>query len=143
MNKPKVLFLCTGNSARSQMAEAYLRYHGEDRFEAFSAGLEPQEINPLTRIVMAEAGVSLEGQYAKDLSEYLGREHFSFLITVCSNAEQMCPSTFPGIGERIRWVFDDPAAEEGSDDEKLAKFRRVRDQIAERVRQWINSQEPA
>ncbi len=142
MKKQKVLFLCTGNSARSQIAEAYLRNFGGDRFEACSAGLEPQEINPLTRIVMAEAGVSLEGQYAKDLSKYLGREHFSFLITVCSNAEQRCPSTFPGIGERIRWVFDDPAAEEGSEDEKLAKFRQVRDQIAERVRQWIDSQEP-
>jgi arsenate reductase (thioredoxin) len=141
MKKQKVLFLCTGNSARSQMAEAYLRNFGGDRFAAYSAGLEPQEINPLTRKVMAEAGVSMEGQYAKDLSEYLGREHFSFLITVCSNAEQRCPSAFPGIGERIRWVFDDPAAEEGSEEQKLVKFRQVRDQIAEQVRKWAISQE--
>jgi arsenate reductase (thioredoxin) len=141
MKKQKVLFLCTGNSARSQMAEAYLRNFGGDRFAAYSAGLEPQEINPLTRKVMAEAGVSMEGQYAKDLSEYLGREHFSFLITVCSNAEQRCPSAFPGIGERIRWVFDDPAAEEGSEEQKLVKFRQVRDQIAEQVRKWVSSQE--
>jgi arsenate reductase (thioredoxin) len=141
MKKQKVLFLCTGNSARSQMAEAYLRNFGADLFAAYSAGLEPQEINPLTRKVMAEAGVSMEGQYAKDLSEYLGREHFSFLITVCSNAEQRCPSAFPGIGERIRWVFDDPAAEEGSEEQKLVKFRQVRDQIAEQVRKWAISQE--
>jgi len=114
VSKTKVLFLCTGNSARSQMAEAFLRRYGGDRFEVYSAGLEPEEIHPLTRRVMAEAGYDLAGQRAKSLTEYMGREHFGYLITVCSDAEAACP-IFPGMGTRLHWPFDDPAAVRGSD----------------------------
>lgn len=137
MDKISVLFLCTGNSARSQMAEAFLRHYGGERFEAFSAGLEPKRINPYTVRVMEEIGIRLDGQRSKDVTEYLGKRHFSYLITVCAHAEQNCPRIFPGIGQRLHWAFDDPAAFEGDDEAKLIVFRRVRDQIAARVREWI------
>ena len=137
MQRTKVLFLCTGNSARSQMAEAFLHHYGAQRFEAFSAGLDPQGINLLTAQVMAEIGVSMEGQYSKALSRYLGKEHFGYLITVCGDAEERCPSTFPGLGKRLRWCFDDPATVEGSAEEKLAKFRAVRDAIGTQIQRWI------
>lgn len=99
MNKPKVLFLCTGNSARSQMAEAFLRKYGGERFEVFSAGLEPSVINPLTVKVMEEIGVDMSGHFAKGLTQYLGKVHFSYLVTVCSRADEKCP-IFPGLGAR-------------------------------------------
>lgn len=137
MEKTSVLFLCTGNSARSQMAEAFLREYGGDRFAAYSCGLEPKGIHPLTRQVMEEIGFDLEGQHSKDIMEYMGRQHFGYLITVCAQAEANCPSTFPGIGQRLHWAFDDPAAFEGSDSEKLAKFREVRDQIRQRIQEWL------
>lgn len=142
MNKIKVLFLCTGNSARSQMAEAFLRFYGNDRFDAYSAGVEPHGINPYTEKVMGEIGVSMDGQRSKDLIEYLGKEHFSYLITVCSNAEEKCPSTFPGISRRLKWLFDDPAAAEGDEEAKLLKFREIRDQIKEKIMLWINEIDP-
>lgn len=135
-NKTRVLFLCTGNSARSQMAEAFLRKHGGDRFEAHSAGLEPKGINPYTRQVLEEAGMDLAGHSSKDLDAYLGKLHFGYLITVCGNAEARCP-VFPGMGVRLHWPFEDPAAFEGSDAEKLAKFRSVRDQIEARILAWL------
>ena len=140
MDKPKVLFLCTGNSARSQMAEAFLRYFAGDHFEAFSAGLEPKGIHPVTRQVMEEAGIDLKGQYSKDVREYLGKTIFGYLITVCSNAEQNCPTTFLGYSHRLHWKFDDPAAVEGTDEEILAKFRVVRDQIEQQIRSWLAGQ---
>jgi arsenate reductase (thioredoxin) len=138
MRKTKVLFLCTGNSARSQMAEALLRHYGADKYEAFSAGVEPAGINPLSEKVMAEINVSMDGQYSKDLIEFLGKEHFSYLITVCSNAEERCPTTFPGVSQRLSWLFEDPAAQSGTEEEKLAKFRQVRDQIEEKIKNWIS-----
>jgi arsenate reductase len=136
MTESRVLFLCTGNSARSQMAEAFLRRHGGDRFAVFSAGLEPKGINPFTRRVMAEKGYDLADQRSKDVFEYLGKTHFGHIITVCSNAEQRCP-IFPGIAQRLYWPFDDPAAFEGTDEDKLAEFRRVRDQIEARILAWL------
>ena len=136
-NKPRVLFLCTGNSARSQMAEAFLRLHGGDRFEAHSAGLEPKGINPHTRRVLAEVGIDMAGHASKDLTVYLGKTHFGYLITVCSNAEARCP-IFPGVSARLYWPFDDPAAVDGTDEEKLAAFRRVRDAIETRVLAWLD-----
>jgi arsenate reductase len=102
--------------------------------------VEPQGINAFTEKVMAEIGVSMEGQYSKDLTEYLGKEHFSYLITVCTNAEERCPSTFPGVGQRLHWAFEDPAVVDGTDEEKLLKFRQVRDQIAEKIKEWVNDQ---
>lgn len=135
--KPRVLFLCTGNSARSQMAEALLRHHAGDRFDAYSAGLEPKGMNPFTVRVMEEIGIPLTGQYSKDVREYMGKLHFGYLITVCANAEERCPTTFPGVGQRMHWAFDDPAAFEGTDEDKLAKFREVRDQIDHRIHDWL------
>jgi arsenate reductase len=133
----RVLFLCTGNSARSQMAEAFLKKYGGDRFEAYSAGLVPGQINPYARRVMEEIGISLSGQRSKHLSEYMGKVHFGYLITVCANAEEKCPAVFPGMGQRLHWPFDDPVAFEGSKEETVAKFREVRDQIEQRIKDWL------
>jgi arsenate reductase (thioredoxin) len=100
MEKTRVIFLCTGNSAQSQMAEAILRKYADEYFEVFSAGLEPKEINPFTLKVLHESGYDTGGLYAKPLSTYLGNTRFDFLITVCSNAEEKYPF-FPGIGKRL------------------------------------------
>jgi arsenate reductase (thioredoxin) len=140
MNKLRILFLCTTNSARSQMAEGFLKKYGGDNFEAYSAGLEPKAIHPYTEQVMQEIGIPLTGQYSKSFREYMGKVHFAFLITVCAEAEKNCPTTFPGVGQRLHWSFDDPAAFEGSEDEKIAKFRKVRDEIEQRVRGWLKNQ---
>ena len=135
--KTKVIFLCTGNSARSQMAEAFLRKYAGDRFEAYSAGLDPKGINPYTIKAMDEVGVSLKGQHSKSVGEYLGKEHFAYLFTVCSNAEKNCPRTFLSSGIHTHWDFEDPAAFEGTDDEKMDKFREVRNQIDLRIQTWL------
>lgn len=140
MAKTKVLFLCTGNSARSQMAEAFLRKYGAAQYDVYSAGLEPRGIHPLTRQVMAEVGLDLAGQRSKDVTEYLGKMNFGYLITVCDHAEKNCPTTFLGVSNRLHWSFEDPAAFEGSAEETLAKFRQVRDQIAQRIEEWLASQ---
>jgi len=136
MGKTRVLFLCTRNSARSQMAEALLRRYASDRFEAYSAGLQPGRIHPLARRVMEEIGLDLAGQYAKDVAQFLGRMHFGYLITVCRKAEEGCP-IFPGVGVRLFWDLEDPAAFEGPEEDRLSKFREVRDQIDERIRTWL------
>lgn len=136
MNKAKVLFLCTGNSARSQMAEALLRKYAGDHFEVYSAGLEPKGLNPYTVKVLKEIGVDTSQHYSKTLDTFMGKVHFGYLITVCSNAEENCP-IFPGMGVRVHWPFEDPAAFMGSEEETLQKFREVRDQIDARVRQWL------
>jgi len=140
MNKPKILFLCTTNSARSQMAEAFLKKYGGEKFEAYSAGLEPKEIHPFTERVMQEIGISLIGQYSKSFREYMGKVHFAYLITVCAEAEKKCPTTFPGIGQRFHWSFEDPAAFEGTEDEKMVKFREIRDKIEQTIKQWLKNQ---
>ncbi|MGE5221279.1 MAG: arsenate reductase ArsC [Omnitrophica WOR_2 bacterium] len=132
----KVLFLCTGNSARSQMAEAFLRKYAGDVFAVYSAGLEPKGINPYTIQVMEEIGVDLKGQRSKSLDEYRGKMQFDYMITVCDNADQNCPF-FPGMGTRLHWSFEDPAACLGTPEEKLAQFRQVRDQIDHRIQAWL------
>jgi arsenate reductase (thioredoxin) len=142
MDKARVLFLCTHNSARSQMAEALLRHYAGDQFEVYSAGLEPSEISPLTHKVMEELGIDMQGQYAKPLTLYMGKVHFGYLITVCSKAEERCP-IFPGMGIRLHWPFDDPAEFNGSEEQKLEEFRRVRDQIQARIRAWVAEQNTA
>ena len=139
MAKARVLFLCTGNSARSIMAEALLRRYADDHFEAYSAGLEPKGINPYTVRIMNEIGLDVSRQRSKSLMEYLGRVHMGFVITVCDRAEANCP-IFPFGTLRLHWSFEDPAALEGSEPEKLAKFREVRDQIDERIRSWLIEQ---
>jgi len=135
--KPKILILCVGNAARSQMAEAFLKKYAGDRFEIYSAGFEPQDIHPLTRQVMAEVGLDLQGQYAKSVEDFLGRMTFRYLIVVCQKAEERCPRIFPGVLQRLYWPFEDPAAFEGPEAEKLAKFRQVRDQIEARIKLWL------
>lgn len=133
----RVLFLCTGNSCRSQMAEGFLRHFAIPAVEAYSAGLKPAEIHPLTRQVMAEAGVDISGQYSKPVSEYLGKVHFHYLITVCADADQNCPTVWPGLGARLHWGFDDPARVEGDEPTRLAVFRTVRDQIRLKTIKWV------
>ena len=133
----RVLFLCSGNSARSQMAEAFLRHDAGDRFEVYSAGVEPKPIHPLTERVMAEVGLPLEGHYSKPLTLYMGKVHFTYLITVCAAANEHCPRTFPGMGHRLHWEFEDPAAFEGDEEDKLNRFRVVRDQIRDQIQRWV------
>ena len=139
-SKAKVIFLCTGNSARSQMAEAIFRQHAGQWFEVYSAGLEPKGINPYTVRVMNEVGLDLTGHRSKDVTEYLGRVEFAYLFTVCSNAEENCPRAFLSMGKHEHWDLEDPAALQGSDQEKLAKFREVRDEIDRRIRDWLARQ---
>lgn len=136
MFKPSILIVCTGNSARSQMAEGFLKQYLGDEFSITSAGLDPQPtVNPLAVKVMSEVGIDISDHYPKDIKNFLG-QYFSYLITVCSNAEARCP-IFPGVGARLFWPFDDPAAFESSQGAKLAKFREVRDQIDDKIRAWM------
>ena len=135
--KQSVLFLCTGNSCRSQMAEALLRHHASGRFEAFSAGLQPKPIHPLTVAVMEEKGIDTSLHRSKDVTEYLGRKRFDYVIIVCDGANRSCPAVFPGVNHRLFWPFDDPAAFEGGKEETLEAFRRVRDQIDARIQTWL------
>lgn len=139
MHLPRVLFLCTGNTARSQMAEAILRQRAGDRFEVHSAGLEPTEVRPETIAVLQEAGVPVDGLRSKDVDEYLGKMHVNHLITVCAHAEEHCPRIWPVGGHRLFWEIDDPAAVTGPDDERLAAFRSARDEVARRIDDWLSS----
>jgi arsenate reductase (thioredoxin) len=127
MSKERVLILCTGNSARSQMAEGILRHDFGDRFEVFSAGTSPSQVRPEAIQAMRELGIDLSGHRSKHVDEFLGQE-FTYVITVCDNAKESCP-IFPGNTKRIHWSFEDPASVEGSEEERLAAFRRIRDQI--------------
>jgi arsenate reductase (thioredoxin) len=136
MDKIRVLFLCSGNSARSQMAEAWLRKFAGERFEVHSAGLDAKGIHPLTIQVMEEVGVDMSRHESKPLTRYLNTLHFGYLITVCDRAAEACP-IFPGMGQRLHWPFEDPATFEGSTEEKLLKFRQVRDQIKEKILAWV------
>ena len=140
MSKQRVLFLCTGNSARSQMAEAFLRKYADDMFEPHSAGLEPRGVNPLTVRVMNEAGIDISGQQSKGVETYLGKMLFQYLITVCDDADKNCPTVWPGVNTRMHWSFEDPARFEGSEAQKLARFREVRDLIERRIKEWVAEQ---
>jgi arsenate reductase len=140
MEKTRLLFLCTGNSARSQMAEALLRKYAGDRFEVHSAGLEPKPINPFTIKVMEEAGFDMSAHHSKGIGNYLGKVHFQFLITLCDDAEKNCPSVWPGVNQRLHWSFEDPAKSEGTEEDKLAKFRQVRELISAKIKAWLAEQ---
>jgi arsenate reductase (thioredoxin) len=129
--KSRVLFLCTHNSARSQMAEGLLRHLAGDRFEAFSAGTEATRVRPLAIRAMEEIGLDISGQESKTLHRYLN-EPFDCVITVCDDANEACPF-FPGAKNRLHWSFEDPSQATGSEEERLAVFRRVRDEIRERI----------
>jgi arsenate reductase len=130
-DKKRVLILCTGNSARSQMAEGLLRHIAGDRFEVFSAGTIKSFVRPQAIKAMDEVGIDIGAHRSKSVDEFTGQE-FNYVITVCDNAKQNCP-VFPGKTERIHWSFDDPAEASGSDDDVMVVFRRVRDQIRERL----------
>jgi arsenate reductase (thioredoxin) len=142
MRKQKVLFLCTQNSARSQMAEAFLREHGADRFEAYSAGCEvADEIHPYATEVMQEVGIDISDQHPKGLRTYMGKMGFNYSIIVCARAERNCPKTFPGVGTRLVWIFDDPRGGNVLEEERLEKFREVRDQIEQKILDWLEHPE--
>ena len=137
MTEPqRVLILCTGNSARSPMAEGLLQEMGGGKFEVESAGMHPSRVRPEAIAVMRELGIDISGHRSKSVDEFAGQE-FAYVITVCDNAQESCP-VFPAEIERIHWSFDDPAAVEGSEEERLAAFRRVRDQIAGRFREFLS-----
>ena len=136
LNKTRVVFLCTGNSARSQMAEAFLRNYADDKYEVYSAGLKAQGIHQYTIQVMEEIDIDISEQYSKPLNKYLGEKHFGIIITVCEKVEKECP-IFPGVSTRLYWPFDDPRAVEGTEEEKLEKFREIRDQIEEKIKEFI------
>jgi arsenate reductase len=129
--KAKVLFLCTHNSARSQMAEGLLRHLAGNRFEAHSAGTEATYVRPLAIRAMNEIGVDISGQESKTLVRYLG-EPFDYVITVCDDANEACPF-FPGATNRLHWSLPDPSAAKGTEEERLAVFRSVRDALRDRV----------
>ncbi|HEV7223765.1 MAG TPA: arsenate reductase ArsC [Pirellulales bacterium] len=137
-NDPNILVLCTGNSCRSQIAEGYLRHFAGDRFNAHSAGTEPAtKVHPLAVKVMAEEGIDISKQRPKPVAEYLGRMAVRYLIIVCGGANESCPRIWPGMSSRLFWPFDDPAAVEGPEAEKLREFRRVRDEIRQRILSWL------
>jgi arsenate reductase len=119
------------------MAEAFLRKYASDRFEAHSAGLKPAGVNPLTIQVMQEVEIDISNQTSKGVDIYLGKVLFQYLITVCDDADKNCPTTWPGINQRMHWSFEDPVAFQGTDEEKIEKFRQVRDLIEGKIRSWL------
>lgn len=129
--KSRVLFLCTHNSARSQMAEGLLRRLAGDRFEAFSAGTEATHVRPLAARAMAEVGTDISGQESETLDRYLG-EPFDYVVTVCDAANEACP-VFPGAKRRLHWSLPDPSKAAGSEEERLGAFRAVRDELRSRI----------
>jgi arsenate reductase len=131
----RVLFVCTGNSARSLIAEALVRQKGGANFEVHSAGTEPRGVNPMTLRVLAEAGIDASRARSKSVAEYLG-QRFDYVVTVCDEARQVCP-VFPGVHESLHWGYEDPAEAEGSEEQRLAVFRRVFVQLGERINQFI------
>ncbi|MGO9270249.1 MAG: arsenate reductase ArsC [Terriglobia bacterium] len=133
--RTRVLFVCTENSSRSQMAEGFLRHLGGDDFEALSAGAEPTSVNPLAVEVMKEVGIDISGQRAKDVSDFLG-QNFQYLIRVCDRVRERCP-VLPGAVWYLDWSFEDPATAAGAAAERLAVFRRIRDDIEKRIAEFI------
>ncbi len=139
MAKTRVLFVCTHNSARSQMAEGLLRRLGGDRFEATSAGTEASRVRPEATAVMREIGVDISGHESKTLGRYLG-ESFDYVITVCDGANEACP-VFPGAKKRLHWSLEDPSRADGGEEERLEVFRAVRDRLEERIeKELVNAE---
>ncbi|HWC03883.1 MAG TPA: arsenate reductase ArsC [Methylomirabilota bacterium] len=135
MTRRRVLFVCTHNSARSQMAEGFLRARAGDRFEVASAGTEATCVHPLAIQVMDEVGIELCGQTSKGLDRFLDQA-WDYVITVCDSANERCP-VFPGRALRLHWSFDDPSRAAGSEEERLETFRRVRDEVARATTDWL------
>ncbi len=134
---PSVLFLCTRNSARSQMAEAWTRHLSHGLITAYSAGLSPSEVHPMAIQVMEEVGISMAGARSKSVSEFLGKVAIRNAIIVCADAEKHCPSLWPFCSDVQSWPFDDPVACVGSIDQRLEDFRRVRNEIRSRITDWL------
>ena len=142
MRKQKVLFLCTQNSARSQMAEGLLRHHAGDRFEVMSAGCSASgEVHPCAVRVMGEVGIDVSGQRPKGLKTYMGKTGFNWSIIVCEEAEENCVKTFPGVGTQLTWPFPDPRGAGVPEGEMFDRFREVRDGIERRILRWLESPE--
>jgi arsenate reductase len=135
--KPAILVLCTGNSARSQMAEGFLRFYLGHRFTIFSAGTRPGIVRPEAIAVMAELDIDISAHRSKSVNEFLHHQ-FAYVITVCDHARQHCP-VFPSAPEHIHWSFDDPAAVIGDQPTRLAAFRAIRDQIHDRIRHFAST----
>jgi len=135
MTTNRILVLCTGNSARSQMGEGLFRAEGGEGFEVFSAGTRPSVVRPEAIAVMKEIGIDISGHRSKSVEEFSGQA-FDYVVTVCDNARDNCP-VFPAGTERLHWSFEDPAAVEGSETERLSAFRRIRDQIHARVKAFF------
>jgi len=135
MTKPRVLFLCTHNSARSQMAEGFLRALAGDRFDVASAGTEATRVHPLAIRAMGEVGIDVSGHTSKTI-DVLVDQPWDLVITVCDSANQRCP-IFPGRTRRLHWHFDDPSLATGTDAERLETFRKIRDEISARIREWL------
>jgi len=134
-HKKRVLFICTHNSARSQMAEGFLRRVAGDRFDVYSAGTEATHVRPQAIEVMAEIGIDISGQTSKTLQQYLP-ERWDYVITVCDDANESCP-VFPGAADRSHWSFEDPSKATGTENERLEVFRRTRNEIAGRIRMFV------
>ena len=137
MEKPSVLFLCTGNSARSQMAEGLLRHLAGDRFEVVSAGTQPVGLNPFAVEAMGEIGIDISGQQSKNVSQFLGRR-FSYVITVCDKAKETCP-IFPFAFKSLHWSLDDPAAVNGTEQERRSAFRQTRNEIEHLIKDFLSA----
>ena len=135
--RKRVLVLCTHNSARSQMAEGFIRALAGDRFEVESAGTEATRVHPLAVRAMDEVGIDLRSHTSKTLDRFLDAK-WDVVITVCDGANERCP-LFPGAAARLHWSFDDPSAAQGTEEERLATFRRVRDAIRDRLRTWLRA----
>lgn len=135
MQKTRILVLCTGNSARSQMGEGLFRDEGGGGYEVSSAGTKPSQVRPEAIAVMREIGIDISGNRSKSVDEFAGQA-FDFVVTVCDSARDNCP-VFPGATKRIHWSLEDPAAVEGPEDERLAAFRRIRDQLRDCVRTFV------
>lgn len=133
----RILVLCTGNSARSQMGEGLFRHEGAGQWQVESAGTKPSLVRPEAIAAMAEIGIDISGHRSKSVNEFVG-QNFDYVVTVCDNARDACP-VFPGAVNRLHWSFEDPASAQGPEAQRIAEFRRIRNQIHERVRTFADA----
>ena len=140
MSKKRVLFICVHNSARSQMAEAFLKQIAGDRFEVESAGLEPGKLNPVVVEAMQEVGIDISGNKTKSVFDFYKQgKQYDYVITVCDESQSGACPMFPGKGERLHWGFDDPSSFQGTPEERLEKTRVVRDKIRKKIEEWLHN----
>ncbi len=138
MRKQTVLFLCTDNAARSQMAEALLRNHAGDVFDIYSAGITPGQVDPIAIQVLDEAGVPTDGLRCKGTQEFMGRMPIRYLIIVCPVAYAACPAMWPGVSERLHWRLDEPLSADAGEEDRFERFQEIRDQIDKRIMAWLD-----